>query len=107
MRSRASRRNIPRRHKVVWTRPAARDLEEIGDYIARDNPPAADRVVKRIRTRAQQLAAHPLLGRPGRVVETRELVVSSTPFIVVYRAAEERVEILAVFHAARRWPTSF
>ena len=94
MRSRALRQNIPRRHRIAWTRPAARHLEEIGDYIARDNPPAADRVVNRIRTRTQQLAAHPLLGRAGRVAETRELVVASTPFIVVYRVAERRVDIL-------------
>ena len=25
---------------IVWTRPAARDLELIGDYIARENPRA-------------------------------------------------------------------
>src|SRR3954471_13782777 len=106
-RSRASRRSTRRLHQVIWTRPAARDLEAIGDYIARDNRRAGDRVVRRIQTRSSDLAAHPLLGRAGRVADTRELVVPTTPFIVVYRAREERVEILAVFHGARRWPQSF
>jgi toxin ParE1/3/4 len=50
---------------------------------------------------------HPYLGRPGRVANTRELVVTSTPFIVAYRVVSDRIEILAVFHGARRWPDSF
>ncbi len=92
---------------VVWTRPAARDLELIGDYIARENPRAADRIVRRIRDRTRDLADYPLLGRTGRVENTRELVVPTTPFIVVYRVNDDSVEILAVFHGARRWPESF
>lgn len=30
--------------KVRWTAPALRDIEAIGDHIARDNPSAAARV---------------------------------------------------------------
>jgi addiction module RelE/StbE family toxin len=93
--------------RVVWTAPAARDLEAIGDYIARENPTAAQRIIGRILARTQTLASHPYLGRPGRVANTRELVVISTPFIVAYRVVGDRTEILAVFHSARRWPDSF
>jgi toxin ParE1/3/4 len=93
--------------RVVWTAPAGRDLEGIGDYIARQNPSAASRIVQRIRARTRALAAHPYLGRPGRVAGTRELVVTSTPFIAVYRVINDRIEILAVFHGARIWPDTF
>lgn len=93
--------------RVVWTAPAARDLESIGDYIARQNPGAARRTVQRIRARTRTLLAHPYLGRPGRVADTRELVITSTPFIVAYRIIDDRVEILAVFHGARIWPDTF
>ena len=93
--------------RVVWTVPAARDLEDIGDYIARHNPSAAQRTVQRIRTRTRTLARHPCLGRPGRVTGTRELVVTSTPFIVAYRVVDAGIEILAVFHGARIWPDTF
>ena len=46
------------------------------------------------------------MGREGRVREkdTRELVIAGTPFVVVYRLHRSRVEVLAVFHAARKWP---
>jgi toxin ParE1/3/4 len=93
--------------KVVWTVPAVRDLETIGDYIARENPTAAERVIRRIRARTRTLASHAYLGRPGRVANTRELVVTSTPFIVAYRVMGDRVEVLAVFHSARMWPDAF
>jgi len=53
------------------------------------------------------LAAHPYLGRPGRVAGTWELVVTSTPFIAVYRVINDRIEILAVFHGNRMWPDTF
>lgn len=93
--------------KVRWTAPALRDLESIGDYIARDNPSAAHRLVTRLLRQADTLALNPHLGRSGRVAETRELVVSGTPYIIPYRVHEGRVEILAVFHGARRWPPDF
>jgi len=50
------------------------------------------------------LKKNPALGRAGRVAGTRELVVAGTPYVVPYRVRGEAVEILRVFHAARRWP---
>ena len=90
--------------KVRWSRPASLHLAESGDFVARDNPTAAHRLVDTIITRTEALAAHPQLGRPGRVAETRELVAAGTPHIVAYRVRLGTVEVLAVFHGARRWP---
>ncbi|MBY6242974.1 type II toxin-antitoxin system RelE/ParE family toxin [Methylosinus sp. Sm6] len=93
--------------KLRWTAPALRDLEAIGDYIARDNPAAADRVVTRILDQAELLAVHAHAGRAGRVPETREMIVSDSPFVLPYRVRGEVVEVLAVFHGSRQWPDSF
>jgi toxin ParE1/3/4 len=93
--------------RVHWTTPASRDLLEISDYIAQDSPAAAHRVAKEVRRQVGQLAEHPHIGRPGRVPDTRELVITSTPYIAPYRVAGEVVEILAVLHGARRWPGEF
>ena len=93
--------------KVRWTRPALNDLEGIGDYVAKDNPVAAARLVARIFDHVDALNEHPKIGRIGRVSGTREFVVSDTPFVVPYRVRGDEVEVLAVFHGARRWPKAF
>ena len=90
--------------KTRWTRPALADLEAIADFIGRDNPHAAQRLIVRIIGAVETLREHPHLGRPGRIAGTRELVVADTPYIAPYRVAAGDVQILAVFHGARRWP---
>lgn len=90
-----------------WTAPALRDLEAIGDYIARDDPAAAAKTIGRILDQTDLLADQPHLGRAGRIAGTRELVVAATPFVVPYRVRNGTIEILAVFHGARRWPERF
>jgi len=92
---------------VRWTAPALRDLETIGETIARDDPGAAAGVIARIFDQADRLTEYPHFGRPGRVPGTPELVVAGTPYFVPYRVRNAGVELLAVFHGARRWPEKF
>jgi toxin ParE1/3/4 len=42
---------------------ARTDLEEIFDYVARDNRPAASRLMGQFKERFRLLAAHPLMGQ--------------------------------------------
>jgi toxin ParE1/3/4 len=94
--------------KIRWTAPALRDLEAIGDYLERESSAAiAARIVTTILDCVDTLADFPHKGRPGRVPDTRELVVSNTPYVVPYRVRNVAAEILAVFHGARRWPETF
>ena len=44
------------------------------------------------------------MGRPGRVPGTREHMVTGTPYLLPYRVRDGVVEVLRVFHAARKWP---
>jgi len=90
--------------RVRWLRTALANLDAEAEYIAEDNPAAAGRVVLRILRAVDLLKKNPAMGRAGRVVGTRELVVAGTPYIVPYRVRGEALEILRVFHAARKWP---
>ena len=90
--------------QVRWLKKALANLEAEAEYIARDNPAAARRALSEIDHATKLLAHYPGMGRPGRVEGTRELVVPDTPYIVPYRVREGRVEVLRVFHAARKWP---
>ncbi len=87
--------------RLVITDPAAADLEGIVDYIALDNPVAAESVYQEIVTVARRLPQFPALGRPGRHPETRELSVSGLPYLIIYEVSAEEVTILAVFHTSR------
>ncbi|WBQ11855.1 type II toxin-antitoxin system RelE/ParE family toxin [Hyphomonadaceae bacterium BL14] len=87
--------------RLVFAEPAARDLEGIVDYIALDNPAAAERVFREVVRTAQSLTEFPALGRPGRCPGTRELSIADLPYLIVYEAGPDTVTILAVFHTAR------
>lgn len=93
--------------QVKWLRQALRNLDEEAAYIAQDSPQSAAALVRHLMTSAEMLAVHPHMGRPGRVPGTRELVVTRYPYILPYRVREQNVEILRVFHTARKWPQRF
>ena len=93
--------------RLLWFSLAVDDLQELREYIARDNPEAARDAASRILEAASVLEKQPAIGRPGRVPGTREMIVSGTPYIIPYRVRGNIVEILRVFHAARKWPRQF
>jgi len=90
--------------KLEWTSPALQDLVAAGEYIAQENQKAAQRIAARVQEAVEHLREHPNLGRPGRLSDTKELVVSGTPFIVAYWIKTGAVQILRLLHHAQRWP---
>lgn len=91
--------------KIRWTRTALRNLAAEAEYIAQDSPTAAGKTLARIKNAVNLLAGQPSMGRAGRVPDTRELIIPETPYIIPYRIHDGQIEILRVFHAARKWPT--
>lgn len=87
--------------RLSFARSAASDLEAIIDHVSRDDPALAKKVFAKIRESARRLAEFPHLGRPGRIMGTRELVLPTYPYILVYTANTREVTVVAVFHAAR------
>src|ERR1700675_3235122 len=58
--------------RIVWSPEATADLAQLREYIARDNPDAAQRVVERIfNSVGRDLSENPELGHPGRVPGAR------------------------------------
>ncbi len=91
--------------RLRWTRLAEADLDSIADYIGQDSPVAATRVILELIDQAETLLTrHVAMGRPGRVIGTRELVIGQLPYIIPYRVREGEIEILRVLHTSRRWP---
>jgi len=90
---------------IRWTKPSAADLTHICDYTERRFGPAqARRAAMAIYDAADTLKEMPLLGRAGRKLGTRELTISGFPFMIIYRAGKDAVEVVRVLHGSQQWP---
>ena len=88
--------------EIVWSTLARTRLREVRAYVARDKPEAAERLATRIVAMVEALRNHPRLGRVGAEPGIRELVIGSTPYIVLYRLQDQRITISTIWHAAQR-----
>ena len=93
--------------QVIWSDAAIADLQGICAFIAQDNPDAALRVGHRILEHTRILVEFPMIGPSyprGSGGPLREIVCR--PYRIFYDVAEivRRVEILHVWHGARREP---
>jgi toxin ParE1/3/4 len=87
--------------QIRWTTEASDQLVAAVECIQEDNPTAARNVAQSVIDRIAALASFPVMGRPGEVKGTRELI--SPPYIVVYRYTDEIVEVLHIWHGAQDW----
>lgn len=88
--------------KIVWTNAAYLDLDEITEYIAFDNPDAANRLASRILGHVRQLIQHPESGSIPQELEDsdiRQLV--EPPCRIFYRLDGETSRILRVLRSER------
>ncbi|TAN03259.1 MAG: type II toxin-antitoxin system RelE/ParE family toxin [Rhodanobacteraceae bacterium] len=87
--------------QLVFAKTARQDLRDIIDYIALENPAAAEKVFRAIVAVSRQLVDFPEMGHAGRLPDTRELAVAGLPYMIVYQVTRNAVSIIAVFHGAR------
>lgn len=87
---------------VVWLPKAKQDLENIKDYLVLH---ASETIARHCLYKIVQVAGFlpnfPLMGRSGKIKQTRELLVQGTPYLLVYRVEGDFVQVLAVMHHAQ------
>lgn len=88
---------------VRYTKHSIKDLEEIRKYICNDNYHASKKVITHIVLTISNLKFTPNLGRMGRVLRTRELVVPKYPYIVSYRVTDNEIIIYRILHTSKKW----
>jgi toxin ParE1/3/4 len=89
---------------IVWSRRAIRHFIHLREHIERDSRQNAVLVATRILRAVELLESHAEIGRPGRILGTRELVVTDTPYIIPYRVRRGRLELIGIFHGRQKWP---
>lgn len=90
--------------KIVWSRTATDNLATLRAYIAEHDPSAAAGVSVAILEAVTALERFPSMGRPGRLPNTRELVISGFPYIIPYSLDDRTLRIITVLHTSRKWP---
>lgn len=98
---------MPQTHHVRYTRQAAEQLQQIFDYIARDSPANAARLIGRLIDAVDSLALLPhrysVVRNADRIgIEIRSMPVR--PYLIRYHVdkATRTVTVLGVRHGARR-----
>jgi toxin ParE1/3/4 len=91
--------------KVRWTSQAEQDRLDIMTYIAADNVRAAIAIDELFGEAASRLGDFPMIGKPGLVAGTRELIAHES-YRLIYEVDEpaDTVWVLALVHTARQWP---
>lgn len=90
--------------QIIWMDPALSDLDRIADYIALDNPEAADNLVQRVFDHVEQMEIHPESGSfPMETHDRRYRQIIEPPCRVFYRYDGETVYVIFVIRSERQF----
>ena len=88
--------------EIIWTAPALDDLNEIAEYIALSNTPAAKKLTKKIFDKISRLENHPESGkRPLELCNLNYREVNVNPCRIFYKVDSDKVYILHVMRQER------
>ena len=88
--------------EVIWTSSALEDLNEIAEYIALSNFPAAKKLTQKIFDKIYRLENHPVSGkRPLELVNLNYREVNVNPCRIFYKVDNDKVYILHVMRQER------
>lgn len=87
--------------RVVLTRQASADLENVLSYIAERNPAAAAGVAARIDRTLSIIGDFPRAGGLDQDTGAREWLVTGLPLLVVYTIQADYVDVIGIFHTSR------
>jgi plasmid stabilization system protein ParE len=91
--------------QLYITDTAQKDADDIFEYLSVDNIDMAREVLLAIDITVQGILTMNHIGHRGRIMNTREFVMSKYPYIIVYTIADDGIYILTIMHMARKWPS--
>jgi len=83
------------------------DLEDVGDYIARDNPSRAVSFIREIREQCAKITAMPLAAPLHHEIGEGIRMVPFGHFLIFYTVDADSIRIERVLHGARNIPALF
>lgn len=93
--------------RLLLTPLAEQDLEEIGDYIAQDNPTRALSFVQELQAQCQKICLNPAGYRRRPELSSDVRSCAHGHYVIFFEATDEAVTIIRVLHGARDIPGEF
>ncbi len=87
--------------RLVWRHSAELQLRSQLAFIRNVSPRAAMRMRNRIKERLARLSHAPRSGHLTDIPGIRELIISQTPYVVVYELSADTITILQFFHSSQ------
>jgi len=88
--------------EVIWTSPALDDLNDIAEYIAISNIPAAKELIRKVFDKISRLENHPESGKkPLELINLNYREVNVNPCRIFYKVDNDKVYILHVMRQER------
>ncbi len=91
--------------KIIWSPLAIDRASEIAEYIAQDKPSAAEKWIKRVFSKVEQLKSSPEIGRVVPEIRNdqfRELIYGN--YRIIYRIEKKQISILTIRHGKQILP---
>ncbi|MCF6227274.1 MAG: type II toxin-antitoxin system RelE/ParE family toxin [Planctomycetes bacterium] len=87
---------------MEYTDLARREIHSYVAYISEENPEAAKKWAKQVKAKIEGLQVFPRMGHVVREIDDNEVVETVVhSHRIIYRIAEDRIEVLRVWHGAR------
>ncbi|GAC1451760.1 MAG: type II toxin-antitoxin system RelE/ParE family toxin [Isosphaeraceae bacterium] len=93
--------------RIVRTREAEADLEEILEYLDEHSPEAADRFARVFKEKTTALSQMPEMGRSREELAPRLRSFNAENYLIFYRPTPDGIEVVRVAHGARNLPDLF
>jgi toxin ParE1/3/4 len=89
--------------KIIWTGRSLKDLEEIGEYIAKDSPKYAKLTLEKLIETTRLIEQNPLIGRIVPEVKQKNIreIVTGNYRIIYHLINKDHSYILTIHHSSR------
>lgn len=87
--------------RVRFTLSSRLDLQEIGDFIAKDNEHAAHQLIVRLEERCGSLASNNRIGRQRTDIRPDVRSITEGLYVILYRIVKDDIQILRIVHGKR------
>lgn len=91
--------------EIIWTKKSQQALNVIYEYISAENEILAKEITACIiNTVKIKIYNYKHIGKAGRILGTREFVLSQYPYIIIYAVKNNSLYVVNILHTSMKYP---